>query len=725
MKRILLICILLSIGLLHADQPNWQPIGGTQYSMVVIADIMLQNQQFTGDGENLAAAFGPGGEDDCRSLGIWYDEGYWYFTVVGNTNGETISFKIYNEADETIYECNQTVTFQDNAIIGSPTDPLMLSVESSMISGNVTLITTSPPAGAITDVTITVDDISVHPNEFGEYQLPLDPGIYDVTASLEGYTTETITEVEVVENQTTEGIDFSLIDWVPISGTEFSMVVIAEAMINDEIVTADDNMYLAAFGEDGEEDCRSVAVWQEPNPPYWDGHWFFTIVSNNNSGNEVISFKGFAADEQILYEFEETIYFENNAVVGSHEEPFLLTTSLLEEQHFSLGENWNWISFRLEAEDPAISQILAPLGNNIYQIKNQTASAIMYQGSWYGDLTHISIGEGYLISMHNPVSEFTLEGIAIPTNTGIPLASGWNWISYLPAEQRSVSDALSSVAGNAQQLKTQQQTALYYDPPGTWIGDLHYMEPGVGYKIQTLADDVLYYDDPERHVVSSTDEQRDNPPGWSPISGTQYNMVLMASVYDDNDELFDDTGDNTLAVFGPGGVDDCRGIAVWQESFGGFWYITVVGNENGEELSFKVYEDASGQIYDCNESLIFQDNSVVGDPENTFMITYQETSAEDGFVSDKTVLHPNYPNPFNPETTIAFSLTQAGHVTIDIFNIQGQKVKTIVDSDFEAGIHKVVWNGRDNKDREVSSGNYLIKMQHNDEITVSKILLLK
>lgn len=725
MKKIMLLCFLLCIGLLYADPPNWEPIGGTQYSMVVIADIYFQNQQFSGEGENLAAAFGPGGESDCRSLGIWYDDGYWYFTIVGNTNGETISFKIYDESTDSIYECDQTITFEDNAIIGSPSDPLALSVESSMVSGNVSLITTTPPAGSITEVTVSADNISVNPNEYGDYQLPLSPGIYTITASLAGYSTETVTDIEVFENQVTSGIDFSLIDWVPISGTEFSMVVIAEAMINDEIVTADDNMYLAAFGEDGEDDCRSVAVWQEPNPPYWDGHWFFTIVSNDNSGNELISFKCFDADEQILYEFEETVYFENNAVIGSQEEPFLLTTSLVEEQQFSLGENWNWLSFRLEPENASISEVLAPLGNNIYQIKNQTTSAVLYQGSWYGDLTHIDIGDGYLISMHQAVNDFIVEGLAIPTNTPIPLSSGWNWIAYLPQENRTLADALSSVAGNAQQIKTQQQTALYYDPPGMWIGDLEYMQASVGYKIHTAADDILYYDQPDRPLVSSTDEQRDNPPGWTPISGTQYNMVLMAAVYDENNELFDNTGDNTLAVFGPGGDDDCRGIAVWQESFGGFWYVTIVGNENGEELSFKVYEDSSGQIFDCNETMIFQDNSVIGDPENTFTITYHDTSSEDCSLTTNAVLYPNYPNPFNPQTTIKFSLAQASYIKIDIFNIHGQKIKTIVDSEFGAGLHSVIWDGKNSKDSEVASGNYFIKMQHNDEVTVSKMLLLK
>jgi len=88
-RVITIIIIVLLCTVLFSDPPNWDPITGTQYSMVVIAQISLYNQPFEGIGTNMAGAFGPGGETDCRSVGIWeeanppYWDGYWYFTIVG------------------------------------------------------------------------------------------------------------------------------------------------------------------------------------------------------------------------------------------------------------------------------------------------------------------------------------------------------------------------------------------------------------------------------------------------------------------------------------------------------------------------------------------------------------------------------------------------------------------------------------------------------------------
>ncbi|MCD6177544.1 MAG: VCBS repeat-containing protein [Candidatus Cloacimonetes bacterium] len=91
-----------------------------------------------------------------------------------------------------------------------------------------------------------------------------------------------------------------------------------------------------------------------------------------------------------------------------------------------------------------------------------------------------------------------------------------------------------------------------------------------------------------------------------------------------------------------------------------------------------------------------------------------------------TVLGGNYPNPFNPETTISFSVTQnSDFVTLEIFNIKGQKVKTLVNEILPAGNHSVVWDGTDDHDKKVSSGVYLYKMQAGNYLETKKMILMK
>jgi len=99
--------------------------------------------------------------------------------------------------------------------------------------------------------------------------------------------------------------------------------------------------------------------------------------------------------------------------------------------------------------------------------------------------------------------------------------------------------------------------------------------------------------------------------------------------------------------------------------------------------------------------------------------------ADDTIVPTVTELRGNYPNPFNPETTIAFSLKNASHVTIEIFNIKGEKVRTLVDKELHAAYHNIVWDGRDNRGRLVSSGIFFYRMKTDEYNNVRKMIMMK
>ncbi len=88
-------------------------------------------------------------------------------------------------------------------------------------------------------------------------------------------------------------------------------------------------------------------------------------------------------------------------------------------------------------------------------------------------------------------------------------------------------------------------------------------------------------------------------------------------------------------------------------------------------------------------------------------------------------LFQNYPNPFNPETTIQYSLAVSGRVIIHIYNILGQRVRTLVDNVLEAGVHKVQWDGKDEGGRNIASGVYLYRVRSGDFVQTRKLLLLR
>jgi len=88
-------------------------------------------------------------------------------------------------------------------------------------------------------------------------------------------------------------------------------------------------------------------------------------------------------------------------------------------------------------------------------------------------------------------------------------------------------------------------------------------------------------------------------------------------------------------------------------------------------------------------------------------------------------LQPNYPNPFNAGTIISFNLPERAHVTLDIYNILGRKVRTLVNEEHPAGLHTVEWDGLDLNGSEVASGLYFYQLKCDGNSLTRKMLLLK
>lgn len=85
----------------------------------------------------------------------------------------------------------------------------------------------------------------------------------------------------------------------------------------------------------------------------------------------------------------------------------------------------------------------------------------------------------------------------------------------------------------------------------------------------------------------------------------------------------------------------------------------------------------------------------------------------------------NYPNPYNPVTSIKYDLAENSLVRMDIYNVRGQLVKTLLNQEMLAGTHSVIWDGKDGQGRSVSSGVYFYRMSLPNKVLTNKMLLLK
>jgi hypothetical protein len=91
----------------------------------------------------------------------------------------------------------------------------------------------------------------------------------------------------------------------------------------------------------------------------------------------------------------------------------------------------------------------------------------------------------------------------------------------------------------------------------------------------------------------------------------------------------------------------------------------------------------------------------------------------------KFELAQNFPNPFNPATSIKFTLPEPGRAALEIYNVLGQRVRTLVDEALPAGLYTVTWDGTDWDGHEVGSGIYFYRLKYGDFTEQRKMVLLK
>ena len=156
--------------------------------------------------------------------------------------------------------------------------------------------------------------------------------------------------------------------------------------------------------------------------------------------------------------------------------------------------------------------------------------------------------------------------------------------------------------------------------------------------------------------------------------------------------------------------DDLSGIAYYKISFDGKSYISKEGrfrldifNQGVNSIKLSITDNV-GNIYEKN-------------------ITYDLKSIPVVYKYDKKIM--NYPNPFNPSTTVELNIEKRGYVKVVIFNVKGRAVKTLFAGIMTEGVHKLYWDGKDENSRTLSSGIYYVKVMKGKKVFVHKMVLLK
>jgi hypothetical protein len=164
-----------------------------------------------------------------------------------------------------------------------------------------------------------------------------------------------------------------------------------------------------------------------------------------------------------------------------------------------------------------------------------------------------------------------------------------------------------------------------------------------------------------------------------------------------------------------------------------YWFNIIKYSSDGQQL-WQIYWEDPDQRYDAYLSDIVVNSSgdvyILGYNNYTgiTLIKYVQpdfVGINNNIITEVTFSLQNYPNPFNPETTISFfTAVDAENAELVIYNIKGQKVKTLVNEVLPAGEHSVVWDGKNTNNKAVASGIYFYNLKVDDKIIATKKCLL-
>ncbi|MDO9577070.1 MAG: right-handed parallel beta-helix repeat-containing protein [Candidatus Cloacimonadales bacterium] len=306
----------------------------------------------------------------------------------------------------------------------------------------------------------------------------------------------------------------------------------------------------------------------------------------------------------------------------------------------------------------------------------------------------------------------------------------YHWIGYWPQESRNIQDALAYYWYDIEKVKAED---WYYDKcinnrggdpqPVSWSTTGKTMEYGKGYMIWfkegteplTTFQWNLYgeVEEPIKKAESESFTYTEFP---------DYEVIDVVDIPENVVEI--GVFQEEICVGAVVVTDSCEQILVYSENANrepipfNFEIVTNNRELNLPVNNYKVYNKNSGE---------FETGYVVSGQQESSIIMFGDIGEPQNETPEinKVQLNNNYPNPFNPETNISFSIPLDQKITLTIYNLKGQKVRELVSGQFASGQHSVVWEGKDDNGKQVGSGLYFYKLKTDDKEISKKMLLLK
>ena len=361
-------------------------------------------------------------------------------------------------------------------------------------------------------------------------------------------------------------------------------------------------------------------------------------------------------------------------------------------------------------------------------------NSVVWNTSNWSDNQHIhyvSSPQGYKIKLlpRTPLLTLRESGFRTPTTHGFQIygrdeneAEVENWLGYYKKNSAFPHEAFADIWDDINMIKTKNWCLVRPGSPGNYwgltgkIGRLNYGDMVV---VTTNSNHTFHWSDDIEGVPPSSssaperfsfDEKQDYTPVYVSIPDSLMADLKEIGLYLD--------GVCKGAVVVESNVEQiCAYLGLNEKLTDGVvdfvFYYDDNKSQHQERKTIRLDSDRLGENY-VRGSLRYVYYNVTLTPEDM-----------ENTISPGIRLNQNYPNPFNPSTTISYNLPEAGQVKLEIFNLRGQLVQVLTDSQEPAGEHRKVWNGTDQSGNAVASGVYFYRLITPARSICRRMLLMK
>lgn len=492
---------------------------------------------------------------------------------------------------------------------------------------------------------------------------------------------------------------------------KYTMSVFGKLLVNG-VYSADEEDILAVF--DGAE-CVGVTnnMYSKVNDMYYA---MLTIYANEVS-KKGLEFRIWDASTGITYVAvpSQTIDFANNGVVGTSLNPVIFTAKDMKVQRIALAEGWNWISLGVKNDNMNdLNKLFKGYKwSSGDQVKHEDRGFASYSttNGWVSNgLTALDNLSMYLMkSSEARTLDITGEQVDAKTNqltiigTREDGTKRWNYISYLPAENLSLKEALAgydAVEGDI--IKSQDAMAMYSGNLG-WVGSLTYMESGKGYMLQRQAASEATLQYPtitsvvrKAQATRSADEETLTSRGNRKYAANMTVVAQLAGV---------ETAQGDILVAYIGGERRGETAIITLPGNGDLFFLTVAGDK--AEAIDLVLERNGQTIGYASGMLTYGNNATIGTVEQPVKIDMAQPA-------DGVQL---YPLPFEEVLNIRLAADVEADVNITVTDMKGATIARWTDCNVGGQVH-VVWTAGST----TPTGVYVVIVDVDGNVTSHKVV---